>query len=437
MLNFLIHIVESSIVFTLLFLGYKFFLSQHTFYSLNRFVLLVIIPLSIIIPYLESAYTLQVLPANIPIFNEFHSENIGSHIHKTPSKGNQQINYILLFSIVYFIGVFVKLFNIISSIINLYKLKQKSHTIKFSKYHLIFSNTKDVFSYFNWIFIPEELAEKLDNTIIEHEKNHSDLKHSIDLIINEIYLSFFWFNPFNYLYRKSLKSIHEFQVDAKILSNNNIKTSEYLQLLLKNVNIYQNKNLYSYFGQPLIKKRIEMMCKHKTNQFLKLKYLILVPICALCMVSFTQKHIIINPKIITVKNLKDQIPSIYPIANKTEKDITSHYGHRIHPISKSETLHNGLDFKAKVGTPIIATANGIVVTASNEGNWGNLIVIKHTNGYETLYSHLNKINCKVNQIVRQGEIIGFSGETGRVKGPHLHYAVKHNGVYQNPIDYLN
>ena len=76
-----------------------------------------------------------------------------------------------------------------------------------------------------------------------------------------------------------------------------------------------------------------------------------------------------------------------------------------HPMLKSIRHHDGIDIKAKIGTPIIATADGIISSASYEGNWGNLVVIKHKNGYQTLYSHLSKFNCEKDQKVEQGPYI--------------------------------
>jgi murein DD-endopeptidase MepM/ murein hydrolase activator NlpD len=71
-----------------------------------------------------------------------------------------------------------------------------------------------------------------------------------------------------------------------------------------------------------------------------------------------------------------------------------------------------------------------------QGDWGNLIIITHIDGYETWYAHLKGFNSNKNQDVKIGDIIGYVGNTGRSTGPHLHYEVKHNGKHQNPLDFI-
>jgi murein DD-endopeptidase MepM/ murein hydrolase activator NlpD len=115
--------------------------------------------------------------------------------------------------------------------------------------------------------------------------------------------------------------------------------------------------------------------------------------------------------------------------------ITSSYGMRVHPILGYSGMHNGVDFGAPIGTPIWAPADGNVRTAGYLGANGNLIVLHHVNGYETLYAHLSSIahGVRVGQRVRQKQVIGYVGSTGLSTGPHLHYAMKRNGQYINPL----
>jgi murein DD-endopeptidase MepM/ murein hydrolase activator NlpD len=95
-----------------------------------------------------------------------------------------------------------------------------------------------------------------------------------------------------------------------------------------------------------------------------------------------------------------------------------------------------MDFVAKVGTPIYATADGVisVVEYGNTG-YGNHVVISHDYGYQTIYGHMNDIAVKKNQKIRRGELIGTVGNTGLSTGPHLHYEVVNNGKPVNPINY--
>jgi murein DD-endopeptidase MepM/ murein hydrolase activator NlpD len=127
-------------------------------------------------------------------------------------------------------------------------------------------------------------------------------------------------------------------------------------------------------------------------------------------------------------------PAIQPVSNSDLKRVASGFGYRIDPVYKTPRFHAGLDFSAPQGTPIYATANGVARIAGNSGNgYGNHVVINHGYGYETLYGHMFKVNVRVGQRVRRGEIIGYVGNTGKSTGPHCHYEVHKNGQRIDPV----
>ncbi len=113
--------------------------------------------------------------------------------------------------------------------------------------------------------------------------------------------------------------------------------------------------------------------------------------------------------------------------------ITSGFGMRRHPLLGYNKLHTGIDFGAARGTPIKAAGDGVVVHAGWRGSYGRAVVIKHTGKYSTLYAHMSKTaKLKKGQHVRQGQVIGYVGTTGRSTGPHLHYEVRKGGRPVNP-----
>lgn len=127
-------------------------------------------------------------------------------------------------------------------------------------------------------------------------------------------------------------------------------------------------------------------------------------------------------------------PAIQPISNKDLSRIASGFGYRIDPVYKTVKMHAGLDFAAPQGTPIYATADGVVKLAGNTGNgYGNYVVLNHGYGYETLYGHQYRIKVKPGQRVKRGEQIGWVGSTGKSTGPHVHYEVHKNGQHIDPI----
>jgi murein DD-endopeptidase MepM/ murein hydrolase activator NlpD len=116
--------------------------------------------------------------------------------------------------------------------------------------------------------------------------------------------------------------------------------------------------------------------------------------------------------------------------------ITSTFGYRIHPIYGDRRLHAGIDFRAPTGTPLLAAAGGEVVFAGWKSGYGNTTIIDHGGGVATLYAHQSNIGVSVGQDVKRGAVIGYSGATGNVTGPHLHFEVRVNGTPVDPLGYL-
>ena len=130
------------------------------------------------------------------------------------------------------------------------------------------------------------------------------------------------------------------------------------------------------------------------------------------------------------------IPAITPIST-TQSHLSSGFGRRLHPIYKVWKLHTGIDFGARVGTPVHATGAGVVTKISTSfSGYGRQIEIDHGFGFVTKYAHLSEFNVKMGQKVKRGECIGFSGNTGSSTGPHLHYEIIKNKKKVNPIHYI-
>ena len=144
--------------------------------------------------------------------------------------------------------------------------------------------------------------------------------------------------------------------------------------------------------------------------------------------SFTDIEAMVKNK----EKLLAAIPAIQPVSDKDLTRIASGFGTRIDPVYKVPKFHAGLDFTAPVGTPIYATADGVVTDAGyNSGGYGNRVVISHGFGYETVYGHMYRVKARAGQKVKRGEVIGYVGSTGKSTGPHCHYEVHRS---DNPVD---
>lgn len=118
------------------------------------------------------------------------------------------------------------------------------------------------------------------------------------------------------------------------------------------------------------------------------------------------------------------------------KRISDEYGYRIHPTLGVKKFHNGVDFAAASGTPILAAYDGTVVGAAYNSSMGNYVMLNHGDGLYTIYMHASSLNVSQGQTVTKGQQIAAVGSTGRSTGPHLHFSVRLNGEYVNPWNYL-
>ena len=116
--------------------------------------------------------------------------------------------------------------------------------------------------------------------------------------------------------------------------------------------------------------------------------------------------------------------------------LTSSFGLRRDPFNGKRKIHEGLDIAARTGTPVTATADGIVSSVKTQAGYGKMVTLDHGYGYRTLYGHNSKYNVKVGQRVRRGDRIASVGNTGRSTGSHVHYEIRLNGVPVNPNKYL-
>ncbi len=130
---------------------------------------------------------------------------------------------------------------------------------------------------------------------------------------------------------------------------------------------------------------------------------------------------------------KASIPSREPVDNVT---LTSSFGTRKDPFNGRARMHQGIDIPGPLGTPVYATADGVVQRSEWANGYGNLVEINHGNGLETRYGHLSKLIAQPNERVRRGQLIGLMGSTGRSTGSHLHYEVRIAGAAVNPTPYI-
>jgi murein DD-endopeptidase MepM/ murein hydrolase activator NlpD len=136
------------------------------------------------------------------------------------------------------------------------------------------------------------------------------------------------------------------------------------------------------------------------------------------------------------QNLLASTPAIRPISRGEKSWVTSKFGFRQSPFTGQKEFHQGYDISCREGTPIMATADGVVIFASRKGLLGNTIIVDHGHGMITRYGHCQKFLKKRGEKVKRWEPIALVGNTGRSTGPHVHYEVRLNGIPVNPFKYI-
>jgi murein DD-endopeptidase MepM/ murein hydrolase activator NlpD len=133
------------------------------------------------------------------------------------------------------------------------------------------------------------------------------------------------------------------------------------------------------------------------------------------------------------QRIRNGTPSIRPL---TGGFLSSRFGRRMDPFLGEVVHHTGLDYRARMGSPVLSSAEGVVSMARRNGGFGLMIEVSHENGFTTRYAHLSKILVTPGQKVKRGEIIGLVGNTGHSTGSHLHYEVLFRKVHRDPLQYV-
>jgi murein DD-endopeptidase MepM/ murein hydrolase activator NlpD len=156
------------------------------------------------------------------------------------------------------------------------------------------------------------------------------------------------------------------------------------------------------------------------------------------MIEQNEKHFNqLEPIVKTQVAYLSSIPSIWPVKGY----ITGYFGYRTDPFTKQWTMHTGVDISGRLGTPIKAPADGVVIESvqrtveEKRKGLGNYVTIQHRFGYITKFGHLDSTNVKKFKTVKRGDVVGFMGNTGRSTSVHLHYEVYLNSVRRNPLEY--
>jgi TonB family protein len=285
--------IKSGIALTVFYLFYWFALRNDTNFRMNRFVLMISLIFSMILPFLSSLIRVEPVPGMTMAINFSSSGGQEGPPVITNDAPLVTWNIWKILSAVYFAGALLVFARLVYQAIYLHAISRLSKTEEYDGFKVISLDTDMVpFSYFNKIFIPSERIEKESiDSVIMHEKSHLRQGHFVDLFIFQFISVLQWFNPFIWFFEKSLKEVHEYLADEAVLQT--CKNPGKYQAILVNQALGGPVFLLTnQFNQSLIKKRIMMMKNKQTKKTARYKALLLVPLMAGLMFAFANPDVI-------------------------------------------------------------------------------------------------------------------------------------------------
>jgi len=434
--EYFLYIIKVSVVQSVFFVFYLVFFKKRTALLHQRIFLIASLIFSFIIPFIRITYLKDSI--NIPhyllkfseTFNEYFIEGVNTAYNQLSG-----VSWIKILYLIYFTGMMISIYRFLASVISLIHIIRQGTIYRHNHFKLVYiDEAVSPFSFLHFIMINKTFYSDAElRNIIAHENIHIKQLHSFDIILIETIQVLTWFNPLINHVKRSVKAIHEYIADRHVIESGT-DLLEYQMLLIRQNFNHKIQNLTSHLNVSLIKKRIMMLTNNQKTMTRNHRYFLTIPLLVIMFMAFSYKNIVSS-----VQSQSENRPCILPV-EKNKIKVTSGYGMRIHPIYKKEMMHEGIDLAAAEGTPVVATADGIIKEMADKNydpkGYGKFIVIVHDQTYMTMYAQLSEVLVKKKQPVKKGEIIGRIGESGLSTAPHLHYEVWKNNEKVNPADYF-
>ncbi len=463
----IIYLLKVIAIHGLFYVFYRLVLKNSGRHVLNRFYLLGALIIAFFIPLIEISLPDQSYQSDTSVIMWLAEPAYDMNMELVPVEQKTTSTYWFLIPLGVGMISVIFIFRSIIYLALLARLQKRSEYINKHWFRLFKISQDRPFSFFSNVFMPRTLfgSDSFDQ-ILAHECEHVRQRHSIDRLLTDFVVSLFWFNPFIYLYRNALIEIHEYQADEVVLDRFNDPVG-YQEILFSQLQSAQYSGLVSHFNFSMIKKRIVMM--NKQRKMSGWVYLLTAPVMLMVVFAFSSKEAmkpinevgdeiaaIIGPEngiewpelsiadILSTQTITrhessqdDNVPSISPIKNEDLNRMASGFGMRMHPIYKVKKMHLGMDFSCPTGSEVRATADGKVIKiSSNPKGYGNLVVIAHGDDYQTKYAQLSEFKVKEGDVVKKGDLIALSGNSGMSTAPHLHYEVLKDGKHVDPANFI-
>lgn len=291
------YLLKSTAILSLFYLFYKIFMQNETFFKSIRVYFLIGFISAIAIPFIIITKYIEVEPINISNVN---------FVNTTSVLPSQNFDWMQVVFITYLIGVVFFTLRFLVQLTSLMWFIYSHSKIKNGKYYIIKTNKNTApFSFFNYIiYNPNQFKDLELKQIITHEKTHVNQLHSLDTILSQLILIIHWFNPFVWLYNKEIQKNLEFIADD-FVQNISYEKKKYQHLLLKTISPNYQMALTNNFYNSLIKKRINMLQKNRSNSAMHFKFILIIPILITFVFTFNTRVIAQQTKMETVEIHED------------------------------------------------------------------------------------------------------------------------------------
>lgn len=297
--EFLTYIIKSSLCLVLFYLFYKVLLSRDTFYRFNRFALLGLMVVSLVVPFIELPVEADTYVPDAPDGGYQTFVYTVSEMPATVEDSAVSFSWPHAILLLYVLGFLVCLIRYVCSLIRLYsiirtgvKVPSESLCPDFPKNVnvIVHSGIESPFSWMNNVVIPETCLKSDAHDVLVHEFAHVRARHSADILFADLFILLQWFNPASWLMKSELQDLHEFEADAAVIrSCADIK--RYQLMLIKNAVGQRLYSMVNSFNHSSLKKRITMMFKEKSSPWARMKYLYVLPLTAFAAVAFARPEI--------------------------------------------------------------------------------------------------------------------------------------------------
>ncbi len=445
MAHTLIYLLESSLVMSVLFAFYKYLYYKTAYFNFCRYFLLGSLLFSLLAPAISNLlfvpetrfYDLRSAIIDIR-YGSYGASGIIRHESAPPEDALNLHELIIKITFaVWIIGSIVNLTKFSFKLLSLRRLMKKSDIKKDGKYSYIYTGKEKTgaFSFFNYIFFNDDFKQLSDTEqaqIIRHEKIHADEKHSLDNILAEIYGILFWFNPIIRHIKTAIKELHEFITDNILTGNKN--KPDYARLLVKTALTEQISSIKSPFSEE-IKTRVKLISFPESDKLRKNRVKASVPVMIIILIALIWSMSVINAAAgISFTNrpaMRAPLnPADYKIASpffisKTYKQKTGRSLNISHPL---------ISYAVRSNSKILAVSDGKIKSISKHNNLGVnelTLTLNTKNKTQIKYSKAFKFTVKEGDIVKKGQVIGYTGD--RRLYPILELKIIKNKRAVNPI----